>query len=57
MWDAKNGVKLGVIKGEGSHLRIPYFQRPIFVDIRSTPTEIHTDTGSKGMLYHNNLLY
>lgn len=48
MWDAKNGVKLGVIKGEGSHLRVPFFQRPIFVDIRSTPTEINTDTGSKG---------
>ena len=52
MWDAYRGVKLGVIKGEGSHLRVPFFQKPIIVDIRSTPTEINTDTGSKGTYHH-----
>lgn len=47
IWGPK-GVMPYVI-GEGSHLRIPYFQRPLLVDIRSTPKEIHTETGSKGM--------
>jgi prohibitin 1 len=37
------------IRTEGTHFRIPYFQTPIFFDIRTTPKVITTETGSKDL--------
>lgn len=47
IFDRFTGVKPDVI-GEGTHFLIPYCQKPIFFDIRSTPRTINTITGSKG---------
>eukprot|EP01120_Amphizonella_sp_Union-15-10_P003380 TRINITY_DN137_c0_g1_i2.p1 TRINITY_DN137_c0_g1~~TRINITY_DN137_c0_g1_i2.p1 ORF type:complete len:275 (-),score=43.11 TRINITY_DN137_c0_g1_i2:57-881(-) len=42
------GVKK-VVKGEGAHLLFPILQRPIFFDVRTTPKNINTETGSKDL--------
>ena len=36
------------ISGEGTHFLIPWVQKPIHFDIRSTPRQISAVTGSKG---------
>lgn len=48
IWDRLEGVKDGVVKGEGSFLLIPFWQRGIIFDVRTTPKTIDTETGSKG---------
>lgn len=47
IFDRFTGVKPDVV-GEGTHFLIPWVQRPIIFDIRSTPRAIATVTGSKG---------
>jgi prohibitin 1 len=48
IWDRLAGVKEGVVKDEGSFLLIPFWQRGIIFDVRTTPKLIDTETGSKG---------
>lgn len=47
IFDRFSGVKNEIV-GEGTHFIIPWVQRPIHFDIRSTPRAISTITGSKG---------
>lgn len=49
VWDRKDGVEKSPVLGEGFHFLIPFWERPIFVDIRTTPKEIDTGTGSKDL--------
>jgi len=49
VWDRRNGVDKSPVLGEGFHLLIPFWERPIFMDIRTTPKEIDTGTGSKDL--------
>ena len=37
-----------VVKGEGTHFKVPWFQRPYIYNVRSTPRNIKSLTGSKG---------
>lgn len=37
------------VRGEGTHLLVPWLQRAIFFDIRTKPRAISTSTGSKDM--------
>ncbi|TKR93420.1 hypothetical protein L596_007881 [Steinernema carpocapsae] len=48
IFDRFTGVKQEV-SGEGTHFIIPWVQRPIIFDIRSTPRAITTITGSKDL--------
>lgn len=48
IFDRFSGVKPDV-SGEGTHFLIPWVQRPIVFDIRSTPRTITTVTGSKDL--------
>jgi prohibitin 1 len=48
IFDRFSGVKPDVT-GEGTHFIIPWVQRPIVFDIRSTPRAITTITGSKDL--------
>jgi len=48
IFDRFAGVKPDVI-GEGTHFLIPFIQKPITFDIRSTPRAIQTITGSKDL--------
>lgn len=47
IFDRFSGVKEEVM-GEGTHFLIPWVQKPIIFDIRSTPRTVNTITGSKG---------
>jgi prohibitin 1 len=49
VWDRKDGIEKSPVLGEGFHLLIPFWERPIFMDIRTTPKEIDTGTGSKDL--------
>ncbi|KAL3102209.1 hypothetical protein niasHS_003618 [Heterodera schachtii] len=48
IFDRFTGVKPNVT-GEGTHFLIPWVQRPIMFDIRSTPRAVNTITGSKDL--------
>jgi len=48
IFDRFTGVKSNV-SGEGTHFVIPWVQKPIIFDIRSTPRVIQTITGSKDL--------
>jgi len=48
IFDRFSGVKPDIID-EGTHFLIPWVQRPIIFDIRSTPRAISTITGSKDL--------
>ncbi|VDP13416.1 unnamed protein product [Soboliphyme baturini] len=48
IFDRFTGVKPTVV-GEGTHFLIPWVQRPIIFDIRSTPRNIPCITGSKDL--------
>ncbi|KAI6179670.1 Prohibitin [Aphelenchoides besseyi] len=48
IFDRFTGVKTNVV-GEGTHFLIPWVQRPIIFDIRSTPRVVTTITGSKDL--------
>lgn len=45
IFDKFRGVQDTVV-GEGTHLRIPFIQEPIIMDIRSRPRIIHSSTGT-----------
>lgn len=49
IFDRFSGVKEDVV-GEGTHFLIPWVQRPIIFDIRSTPRVVTAVTGSKGSI-------
>ncbi|CAL2029999.1 unnamed protein product [Caenorhabditis brenneri] len=48
IFDRFSGVKNEVV-GEGTHFLIPWVQKPIIFDIRSTPRTVATITGSKDL--------
>jgi len=48
IFDRIYGVKEKVIS-EGTHFRIPWFQKPIIYDVRVTPRHIRSETGSKDL--------
>jgi len=48
LFDRLQGVKDNV-KGEGLHFLIPWVQKPIIFEIRSTPRNIKSETGSKDL--------
>jgi len=48
IFDRFRGV-LPEVRGEGTHLRIPILQYPIFFDIRSRPRVINTQTGTRDL--------
>lgn len=48
IFDRFSGVKNEVV-GEGTHFLIPWVQKPIIFDIRSTPRAVTTITGSKDL--------
>jgi len=48
IFDRVRGI-LPDVKGEGTHLKLPYFQYPTFFDIRSKPRIINTTTGTKDL--------
>jgi regulator of protease activity HflC (stomatin/prohibitin superfamily) len=48
IWDRLKGVKMGVVKSEGMHLLIPFWQTPYIMDVRKTPKNINTTSPSKG---------
>jgi len=48
IFDRINGVREKVSL-EGTHFLIPYLQRPIYFDVRVTPTNLKTDTASKDL--------
>jgi len=50
IFDRFRGVQETIV-GEGTHFLIPWVQRPIIFDIRSSPRSVPTVTGSKGLLY------
>ncbi|CDW58236.1 prohibitin protein WPH [Trichuris trichiura] len=47
IFDRFTGVKPTVV-GEGTHFLIPWVQRPVIFDIRATPRNVVSITGSKG---------
>mgnify|MGYP000052723240 CR=1 FL=1 len=47
MFNRLVGVK-DVVIGEGTHFRVPWFDRPIVYDVRTRPHTIKSLTGSKG---------
>ncbi|MFH4978567.1 hypothetical protein AB6A40_005276 [Gnathostoma spinigerum] len=48
IFDRFTGVKSEVV-GEGTHFLIPWVQKPVIFDIRSTPRVVTTVTGSKDL--------
>lgn len=48
IFDRFSGVRNEIV-GEGTHFLIPWVQKPIIFDIRSTPRAISTITGSKDL--------
>ena len=49
MYDRLQGV-LNQPIGEGTHFRVPWFQTPNVMDIRTRPRSISSVTGTKGSL-------
>jgi prohibitin 1 len=49
VWDRWDGTKNSPVLGEGFHFMIPFWERPLLVDIRTAPKEIDTGTGSKDL--------
>jgi len=48
IFDRFTGVKEQIVS-EGTHFLIPWVQKPIIFDIRSTPSNLHVTTGSKDL--------
>lgn len=48
MYNRLGGLSTNVIP-EGTHFRLPYFQRPIIYDVRSRPRKIGSITGSRDL--------
>jgi len=49
MFDQLRGGLQTVVIGEGTHFKIPGFQKPYYIDIRSRPKAIHSQTGTKDL--------
>jgi len=49
IFDRWYGIKHNVVSREGLHLCIPFWQWPVFYDIRITPKKIETETGTKDL--------
>lgn len=49
LFDQLRGGIMDDVKNEGTHLLIPFVQRPIFVDVRTKPREIPSVTGTKDL--------
>ena len=47
IFDRIQGVKENPV-GEGTHLFVPWLQKPIIYDVRTTPRNIKSETGTKG---------
>jgi len=48
IFDRYAGVK-PTVYGEGTHMLVPVMQRPIIMDVRTTPRSIATQTGTKDL--------
>eukprot|EP00276_Gloeochaete_wittrockiana_P014709 CAMPEP_0184343960 /NCGR_PEP_ID=MMETSP1089-20130417/12479_1 /TAXON_ID=38269 ORGANISM="Gloeochaete wittrockiana, Strain SAG46.84" /NCGR_SAMPLE_ID=MMETSP1089 /ASSEMBLY_ACC=CAM_ASM_000445 /LENGTH=276 /DNA_ID=CAMNT_0026673535 /DNA_START=27 /DNA_END=857 /DNA_ORIENTATION=+ len=48
IFDRTVGIK-EVVRGEGTHFLVPWFQKPIIVDVKTTPKSLTSDTGSKDL--------
>lgn len=48
IYDYMRGV-LPDVKGEGTHFRIPILQKPIIMDVRTRPRNVHASTPSKDL--------
>jgi len=48
IFDKISGIQKQVV-GEGTHVRIPFLQEPIIMDIRARPRSIHSSTGTKDL--------
>jgi len=48
IFDKISGIQKTVV-GEGSHIRIPFIQIPVIMDIKSRPRSIHSITGTKDL--------
>jgi regulator of protease activity HflC (stomatin/prohibitin superfamily) len=51
IYDLFQGIRDDVVKGEGTHVKIPYIQQPIIFDVRIRAKSIPTQTGTKGDLF------
>jgi len=49
LFDRGRGIKTDTVKGEGLHALIPFWQWPVFYDIRITPKKMETETGTKDL--------
>ena len=49
MFDSLRGGIMKDVRGEGTHFMIPYFQRPVVMDVRTKPREIPSVTGTKDL--------
>jgi len=49
IFDRYYGIKPNVVSKEGFHLCIPFWQWPVFYDVRITPKKIETETGTKDL--------
>lgn len=47
-----SGLKEAVY-GEGTHLKLPWIERPIFYEVRAKPRTIASLTCTKGLEFHN----
>ena len=50
IFDRFQGVKPQV-SAEGTHFMIPIIQKPVIMEVRTTPRTIATTTGTKGEMY------
>eukprot|EP01036_Dinobryon_divergens_P027350 gene27350-36114_t len=48
IFDKVKGLQMEVV-GEGTHLKIPFIQVPVIIDIRCRAKTIHTQTGTKDL--------
>ena len=53
MFNRVSGVSQKVY-GEGTHLMLPWFDRPVIYDVRTRPRNINSLTGSKGLCWCRN---
>jgi regulator of protease activity HflC (stomatin/prohibitin superfamily) len=48
IYDMFRGISNDVVKGEGTHIKIPIIETPIIFDVRIKATHTPTTTGTKG---------
>jgi len=49
IFDRGQGTKTNIVSKEGFHFCIPFWQYPVFYDVRITPKKIETETGTKDL--------